>query len=114
MTFEEFDGQLKQVTDKKGLKISPRAILGVFGFERRTKANVIQIKQYFHDNELETHPDFLVVHIDSSVEIKKNQRARIKNGENNTVLYDPVSRVQLLDSASRIPISRSAKKLIGQ
>jgi predicted transcriptional regulator len=105
MTFEEFEEQLKPLTDKKGLKISPRTILNAFGCERRTKFNVIHIKQYFVDKELETHPDFLSVHIDWTVEVKKKPRARIKNGEKEIVDYDPVSRVQLLDSASRTPVS---------
>ena len=105
MTFEEFEEQLKNVTDKKALKISPRYILNAFGYERRTKFNVISIKQYFVNNELEINPDFLSVHIDWTVEIKKKQRVRIKKEEKEVVDYDPVSRVQLLDSASRIPIS---------
>ena len=105
MTLEEFEEQLKSVTDKKGLKISPISILNAFGCERRTKFNVVSIKQYFVDNELEANPDFLSVHIDWTVEIKKKQRARINKGEKEVIDYDPVSRVQLLDSASRIPIS---------
>jgi len=112
MTKDELLEKTKGITDKKGIKITPRQLLKCFGQERRTKYNNYQIKQFLNENELITSPDFLSVYMDAQIELKKKPKVRVKKGEpaieveeDEIMDYDPVSRIQLLPSANRVPIS---------
>lgn len=109
MNRQELIEELKRSEDKGGIKISPREILSIFNYERRTKYNVIQVKRFFKEHEIITEPDFLNVYMDSQVQLKmkpkmpKGKKEEIEEIE--AIDYDPVSRVQLLPSANRKPVS---------
>src|SRR5690554_2856334 len=109
MNRQELIEELKRSEDKGGIKISPREILSIFNYERRTKYNVIQVKRFFKGHEIITEPDFLNVYMDSQVQLKmkpkmpKGKKEEIEEIE--AIDYDPVSRVQLLPSANRKPVS---------
>ena len=108
MTQEELLIKIEEDDKDEGVKISPRQLLYSFGFEKRTKYNVIRVKHFFQKNDLITSPDFLSVYMDTQVSIKKkpkvSKKAELSEIENELNEYDPVSRVRLLPSANRKPI----------
>lgn len=106
----EKDELLKKVKESgdQGIKISPRELLKYFGQERRTKFNNIKIKQFLQKHDLMTSPDFLNVYMDAEVELKMKPKVKVKTGNEDIeeiVDYDPVSRIQLLPSANRFPLT---------
>mgnify|MGYP000742965462 CR=1 FL=1 len=105
MTEKELLEKINQSKDKS-IKITPRELLKCFDQERRSKFNILRIKQFLQEKELVTSPDFLNVYMDVNVELKKKPKAKISNAnEEETVDYDPVSRIQLLESANRFPVT---------
>lgn len=108
MTREELLDKIKESDTNDGFKISPRNLLYCFGFEKRTKYNVIRIKQFFQKYDLITSPDFLSVYMDTQVSIRKkpkiSKKTELTEIENEINDYDPISRVRLLPSANRKPV----------
>lgn len=109
MNKEELLEKIK-VTDKDtGVKLSPRSLLRCFGFEKRTKWNVVRISHFLKENDLMTIPNYLNVYMDSLVVLRKKPKVSKKSkievdNEISVIDFDPVSRVQLLPSANREPI----------
>ncbi len=108
MTREELLEKVNQADKNEGIKISPRQLLYSFGFEKRTKYNVMRMKHFFQQNDLFTSPDFLSVYMDTQVSLKKRPKTSKKQEtseiEKEINEYDPVSRVRLLPSANRKPV----------
>lgn len=108
MMQQELLNKIKEADKEEGVKISPRQLLHSFGFEKRTKYNVIRIKHFFQKHDLITSPDFLSVYMDTQVALKKrskiSKKAEKSELENEVNQYDPVSRVRLLPSANRKPV----------
>ncbi|WP_439490429.1 CBS domain-containing protein [Algoriphagus sp.] len=105
MTEQELIEKIDQ-SSGKSVKITPRELLRCFGQERRSKFNNLHIKQFLQDNELVSSPDFLSVYMDVNVELKKKPKAKMTTSEKEEAVdYDPVSRIQLLESANRFPVT---------
>jgi len=109
MNQQELIQKIKEADKEEGIKISPRKLLRCFGFEKRTKWNVVRISHFLKKNDLMTTPNYLNVYMDSLVTLKKKSKVSKKtkdevDDEINITEFDPVSRVQLLSSANREPI----------
>ncbi len=105
---EKLDEIQKQI--KKGVKpqrLTARAFIGWFGFQRRYPANVVFIRHYLKKHNLATEPDFDSVYIDSLISLRlapaeKNEDAHHVVTDLNA---DPSYRIGKLASANTKPIS---------
>lgn len=89
-----------QENDKE-FEMSPRDLLWLFYYEKRTKGNRFWINKYLEDNQLEVVPDYTSSWIDGKITLKHKKRATSKKN------HDPIQRIRLLDAANRPPISVS-------
>ena len=79
-------------------------------YEKRTSGNVWRINEYLESEKLIVVPNYQNGWIDEKIELKQKERAKFKNGEDKTEYFDPISRLSLLEVASRVPdfISRDS------
>jgi len=91
-----------------GEKLSKRKFLWLFDYyEKRTSGNVWRINEFLEKEKLIVIPNYQKGWVDDIIELKLKEKAKITNSEkyNSSESFDPISRLSLLKSASRTPIS---------
>ena len=92
---------------KAGAKAAPervkvRDFVGWFGYQKRVKRVVSQIRNKMEKLELQTAPDFEFAWIDKMISIQLTQEAG-EAVETSGLLDDPTIRIGTLDAANREP-----------
>jgi predicted transcriptional regulator len=115
MPRNEFIDLVKEIK-KSGTskKMSKRDFIWLFGwYEKRTSGNVWRINEYLQKEKMIVIPNYQSGWIDEKIEFKEKDKAKISkgNGEEEIDKFDPISRLSLLEAASKIPVSvkRDAK-----
>lgn len=111
----EFIDLVKEIK-KSGVsqKMSKRKFIWLFGsYEKRTSGNVWRINEYLQNEKMIVIPNYQGGWIDEQIELKEKDKAKITkgNGEEEIDIFDPISRLSLLEAASKTPVSvkRDAK-----
>lgn len=106
MSKEQLLKKVNQQEGTEGLSMTPRALLQYFGMDRRTKHNTGEIDRFMKEEQLVTLPNYREVYLDETILVR---RLTAENGEQDLARlvadYDPVSRIQLLPAANKIPMS---------
>ena len=115
MIRKEFIDLVKEIKKSgKSNKMSKRHFIWLFGwYEKRTSGNVWRINEYLQKEKMIVVPNYQSGWIDEQIELKEKDKAKIKkgNGEDEIDKFDPISRLSLLEAASKTPVSvkRDAK-----
>ncbi|MBE5320943.1 CBS domain-containing protein [Pedobacter sp. MR2016-19] len=113
MPTSEFIELVKKIKKEgKGIKMSKRDLIWCFdSYEKRTSGNVWRINEYLKSEKMIIVPSFQGGWIDEEIELKEKDKAKIKNAksdcEEHTTEFDPISRLSILEAASKIPVSIS-------
>lgn len=115
MPRKEFIELVKEIKESGiSKKMSKRQFIWLFGcYEKRTNGNVWRINEYLQKEKMIVVPDFQSGWIDEQIELKEKDKAKIAKGatEKEIETLDPISRLSLLEAASKTPVSvnRDAK-----
>ena len=94
--------EIKDVGKAAPEQVRVRDFVGWFGFQKRVKRVVSQIRNKMEELELRTVPDFEFAWIDGTISIEFTPEAG-KAAETSEELDDPTIRIGTLDAANREP-----------
>jgi len=99
MINEELKEKIILIQEKdEQFKMSPRYLLNLFGYEKRTKGNQARINKFLDDHKLETVPNYSSTWIDGEIVLKHKKKAKSKND------IDPIQKISLLQAANKEPV----------
>lgn len=111
MPRKEFIDLIKEIKKTgQSKQMSKRNFIWKFDYyEKRTSGNIWRINEYLNKNKMTVEPNYQHGWIDESITLKEKDKIKIKNGnkESYTEEIDPITRLSILEAASRKIISVS-------
>jgi predicted transcriptional regulator len=109
MPRKEFVDLVKEIK-KTGTsrRMSKREFIWLFEwYEKRTSGNVWRINKYLQNEKMIVVPSYQSGWIDEQIDFKEKDKATLKKGigEEEIEKFDPISRLSLLEAASKTPVS---------
>nr|WP_320058042.1 CBS domain-containing protein [uncultured Bacteroides sp.] len=92
----------------KSRKMTKRDFIWLFDWcEKRTSGNVWRINEFLQKEKLVVEPNYQNGWIDEEITLKEKDKARIKTPTdvNSDEGFDPITRLSILEAASKTPIS---------